>query len=69
MDVAELIDVLLRRACCYEDVLCWMLNCTFAALGTVVTHCVKGQMGQTLTKLVQSLKNVVHPLPPPLLQP
>lgn len=25
-------------------------------------------MGQTLTKMVQSLKNVVHPLPPPPLQ-
>lgn len=35
-----------------------MQNCT------IVTGCVKGQMGQTLSKLVRCSKNVVHPLPP-----
>lgn len=50
-----------------DDTLWCLLNWMCAALGlSPSSHWVKWQMGQTLTKLLRSFKNVVHPLPPVL---
>lgn len=43
---------------------CVLNSAIYQSTSLLIAHWVKWQMGQTLTKLVQSLKNVVHPILP-----